>query len=80
MFPEGSKYPYEATRGRPSPSLAPILAEALEPDLDLRATPPPARSTTNPRYGAWDLSSDRANAVRAILGEFGLSDDRLHSP
>src|SRR5690606_38491763 len=31
----------------------------------------------NPRYGAWELSADRANVVRSILGEFGLSDDRI---
>ena len=27
--------------------------------------------------GSWELSSDRANVVRALLGEFGLADDRI---
>ena len=31
------------------------------------------------RYGPWELSSDRANVVRSILGEFGLSETHVDS-
>jgi chemotaxis protein MotB len=33
----------------------------------------------NPRYGSWELSADRANTVRQILGEFGLADSHVNS-
>ena len=33
----------------------------------------------NPRYGPWELSADRANVVRSILGEFGMGEDRVKS-
>jgi chemotaxis protein MotB len=77
MFPEGSKYPYEATR-KAIAALAPILQKLSSP-ITISGHTAAGASYPNPRYGAWELSSDRANAVRAILGEFGLSDDRVHS-
>src|SRR6201995_5464522 len=70
MFPDGSKEPYERTR---------LLIQKLAKPL--RATPlrvavightaagfVPSRS----EYGAFDLSADRANAVRQILEREGL--------
>src|SRR5213595_3651520 len=70
MFPDGSKEPYERTR---------LLIQKLAKPL--RATPlrvsivghtasgiAPARS----EYDAFDLSADRANAVRQILEKEGL--------
>jgi chemotaxis protein MotB len=77
MFPEGSKYPYEETR-RAIAALAPILEKQSSP-ISISGHTAAGATYPNPRYGAWDLSSDRANTVRAILGEFGLSNDRLHS-
>jgi chemotaxis protein MotB len=77
MFPEGSKYPYEATR-KAIAVLGPILQKLSSP-ITISGHTAAGAAYPNPRYGAWDLSSDRANAVRAILGEFGLSDDRVHS-
>jgi chemotaxis protein MotB len=77
MFPEGSKYPYETTR-KAIAALAPILGKLSSP-IAISGHTAAGASYPNPRYGAWDLSSDRANAVRSILGEFGLSEDRLHS-
>ena len=77
MFPEGSKFPYEETR-KAIAALAPIL-EKLSSPISISGHTAAGASYPNPRYGSWDLSTDRANAVRSILGEFGLSDDRLHS-
>ncbi|MGV3491216.1 MAG: flagellar motor protein MotB [Devosia sp.] len=77
MFPEGSKYPYEATR-QAIATLAPIL-EKLSSPIAISGHTAAGASYANPRYGAWDLSTDRANVVRGILGEFGLSDNRLQS-
>jgi chemotaxis protein MotB len=77
MFPEGSKYPYETTR-KAIAALAPIL-QKLSSQVTISGHTAAGATYANPRYGAWELSSDRANAVRSILGEFGLSDDRVHS-
>lgn len=77
MFPEGSKFPYEETR-KAIAALGPIL-ERLSRPIAISGHTAAGASYPNPRYGAWDLSSDRANTVRSILGEFGLSDDRLQS-
>lgn len=77
MFPEGSKYPYESTR-KAIAALAPIL-QKLSSQITISGHTAAGATYANPRYGAWELSSDRANAVRSILGEFGLSDDRVHS-
>ena len=77
MFPEGSKYPYETTR-KAIATLAPIL-QKLSSQITIAGHTAAGAAYPNPRYGAWELSSDRANAVRSILGEFGLSDDRVRS-
>ena len=77
MFPEGSKYPYEVTREAIA-MLAPIL-DQLPSQIAISGHTAAGAIYNNPRYGAWDLSSDRANAVRSILAEFGLNEDRLHS-
>jgi chemotaxis protein MotB len=77
MFPEGSKYPFEPTR-KAIAALAPIL-QKLSNQITISGHTAAGAVYENPRYGAWDLSSDRANAVRAILGEFGLSDDRIRA-
>lgn len=70
MFPEGSKEPYERTR-----RLIQKIAATLRP-LSFRisitghtsASKIPARAG----YGPWNLSADRANAVRQILQEEGV--------
>jgi chemotaxis protein MotB len=77
MFPEGSKYPYEATR-QAIAMLAPIL-DQLPSQITISGHTAAGAIYNNPRYGAWDLSSDRANTVRSILSEFGLNEDRVHS-
>lgn len=76
MFPEGSKFPYEVTR-RAIAALAPILAQLPNP---VRISGHVAAGGSySGQYGPWDLSSDRANAVRQILGEFGLPSRRIES-
>ena len=77
MFPEGSKYPLESTR-KAIATIAPIL-QKLPNQITISGYTAAGVKYPNPRYGAWDLSSDRANAVRDILTEFGLSDDHISS-
>ena len=75
MFPEGSKYPTEQAR-QAIAALGPIL-QKLSNQVTISGHTAAGGSYSNPRYGAWELSSDRANVVRSLLGEFGLSDDRV---
>jgi chemotaxis protein MotB len=77
MFPEGSKYPLEAAR-RAIAAIAPIL-QKLPNQIAISGYTSAGARYTNPHYGAWDLSTDRANVVRDILGEFGLTDDHIAS-
>ena len=77
MFPEGSKYPYELTR-KAIAAIAPILAR-MPNQFKMSGHTAAGAAYPNPRYGAWDLSADRANVVRTLLGEFGLADDRFDS-
>jgi chemotaxis protein MotB len=75
MFPEGSKYPLEPTREAIA-AIAPIL-QKLPNQIRISGHIAAGTRFDDPRYGPWELSSDRANVVRQILGEFGLSDDRI---
>ena len=59
-------------------TIAPILTK-LSSQVRISGHTAAGAIYRNPRYGAWDLSSDRANVVRSILGEFGLSDDHVSS-
>lgn len=75
MFPEGSKYPYEITREAIA-AIAPIIA-LLPNQISISGHTAAGGTYTNPRYGSWELSTDRANSVRTVLGEFGMPDDRV---
>jgi chemotaxis protein MotB len=77
MFPDASKYPNEPTRLAIA-VIAPILNK-LPNQIRISGHTAGGQTFVNPRYGAWELSSDRANATRSILNEFGLSEDRVHS-
>lgn len=77
MFPEGSKYPNEPTR-QALAAIAPILQKLSNP-VRIAGHTAAGGVYANPRYGSWELSADRANAVRQILGEFGLADDRINA-
>lgn len=75
MFPEGLKQPFERTR-RIIQKLAPAL-KAMPYRLSIvghtSANPVPAK----PGYGPWELSADRANAVREILAAEGIPNGHI---
>jgi chemotaxis protein MotB len=70
MFADGSKMPYERTRRLIEKLAVPLKATPLRISIigHTAAGFVPARSD----YGAFDLSADRANAVRQILEREGL--------
>jgi chemotaxis protein MotB len=70
MFPDGSKMPYERTRRLIEKLAGPLKAIPLRISIigHTAAGFVPTRSD----YGAFDLSADRANAVRQILEREGL--------
>jgi chemotaxis protein MotB len=70
MFPEGAKEPYERTR-----KLLVKIAEsirAMPNRVIITGHTAALRSPPKGDYGAFDLSADRANAVRAILQASGV--------
>jgi chemotaxis protein MotB len=70
MFPDGSKVPYERTRRLVQKLAGPLKATPLRISIagHTAAGYVPSKSD----YGAFDLSADRANAVRQILEREGL--------
>jgi chemotaxis protein MotB len=70
MFPDGSKVPYDRTRRLIEKLAIPLKATPLRISIvgHTAAGFVPARTD----YGAFDLSTDRANAVRQILERQGL--------
>ncbi|MEO1199208.1 MAG: flagellar motor protein MotB [Pseudomonadota bacterium] len=77
MFPEGSKYPYERTRIILQ-RMVPVLRD-LPNRLAITGHTTSDTSDEQPGYGHWELSADRANAVRAILQNAGVPRDRFAS-
>lgn len=77
MFPEGSKYPFEITR-KAIAAMAPLLQQ-LPNQIRITGHTAAGSHYDNPRYGAWELSLDRANVTRRILEEFGLSASHVDS-
>lgn len=77
MFPEGEALPYERTR-RIIAALAPTLRRMPN---RIRITGHTATKLGASRdiAGSWKLSSERALAVRALLSNNGLQDDRFES-
>jgi chemotaxis protein MotB len=70
MFPEGTKIPYERTR-----VIIQKLAGALKATpyrVSITGHTAATRMAPQPDYGPWNLSADRANAVRQILEEQGF--------
>jgi chemotaxis protein MotB len=70
MFPEGSKEPFERTRKLIQRLATPLKATPYRIAITCHtsATRIPPKSN----YGPWDLSADRANAVRQILEREGF--------
>jgi chemotaxis protein MotB len=70
MFPEGSKEPYERTRRLIQRLAAPLKATGFRVSITGHTSAsriPPQRG-----YGPWELSADRANAVRKQLEMEGM--------
>ncbi|MGH6664788.1 MAG: OmpA/MotB family protein [Pseudolabrys sp.] len=76
MFPDGSKEPYERTR-----KLIQKIAPALK-TMPFRVSIIGHTATSavpdKPGYGPWELSADRANAVREILAGEGLPSAHIY--
>jgi chemotaxis protein MotB len=70
MFADGSKAPYERTRRLIQKLAAPLKATPLRISIVGHTAAGFVPSTGD--YGAFDLSADRANAVRQILEREGL--------
>jgi chemotaxis protein MotB len=70
MFADGSKVPYERTRRLIQKLAAPLKATPLRISIVGHTAAGFVPSTGD--YGAFDLSADRANAVRQILEREGL--------
>ncbi|MGA2892081.1 MAG: flagellar motor protein MotB [Xanthobacteraceae bacterium] len=77
MFPEGSKQPYERTR-RIIQKIAGALKE-LPYRVSITGHTSASQAPPQPDYGPWNLSVDRANAVRQILEEEGLPSNNIYA-
>jgi chemotaxis protein MotB len=76
MFPEGAKEPFERTRRLIQRLAGPI--KAMPNRISISGHTAATRIPSRPGYGAWELSSDRANAVRQILEEEGVPPAHLY--
>ncbi len=70
MFPEGSKEPHERTRRLIQRLAAPLKATAFR--VSITGHTSASRMPPQPGYGPWELSADRANAVRQQLETDGM--------
>jgi len=70
MFPDGSKVPYDRTRRLIEKLAVPLKATPLR--VSIVGHTAAGFVTARSDYGAFDLSADRANAVRQILERQGL--------
>jgi chemotaxis protein MotB len=69
MFPEGAKEPYERTRVIIQKLAGPLKATPYR--VSITGHTSATRTAPQPGSGPWNLSVDRANAVRQILEEQG---------
>ena len=75
MFPDGAKDPYDRTR-RVVQKLA-IPLKSLPNRISITGHTAASRLPPRPGYGPWELSADRANAVRQILEDEGLASTHI---
>lgn len=75
MFPEGSKEPYERTRKLISKLAAPLKSTPFR--IAVTGHTAAARVPSTPDYGPWELSADRANAVRRVLEAEGVPSPQI---
>jgi chemotaxis protein MotB len=76
MFAEGSKEPNERTRRIVQRLAAPLKATAFR--LSISGHTSATRLPPQPGYGPWELSADRANAVRKLLENEGLPTSHIY--
>ena len=76
--PEGSKEPYERTRRIIEKLAGPLKATPYRVSITGH-TSASKRRRRGPDYGPWNLSVDRANAVRQILEEEGLPSTNIYA-
>jgi chemotaxis protein MotB len=76
MFPDGSKEPYERTR-KLIQKIAPSL-KAMPFRVSITGHTATSKIPEKPGYGPWELSADRANAVREILAAEGLPSAHIY--
>jgi chemotaxis protein MotB len=76
MFPEGAKEPYERTRR----IVAKLAEQIRKMPYRVMISGHTSASKLPPKanYGAFDLSADRANAVRQILQEEGVRANQIY--
>lgn len=77
MFPPGEVEPYERTR-RLLEKMGPVL-KSLPNRIRITGHTDASRRYERPGYTLWDLSADRAKAVRDILAESGLPHERFYA-
>jgi chemotaxis protein MotB len=70
MFPDGAKEPYDRTRRIVQKLAVPL--KALPNRISITGHTAASRLPPRPGYGPWELSADRANAVRQIVEDEGL--------
>ena len=70
MFPDGAKEPYDRTRRIIRKLAGPL--KALPNRVSITGHTAASRQPPRPGYGPWELSAERANAVRQILEDEGL--------
>jgi chemotaxis protein MotB len=77
MFPEGSKDPYERTRRIIEKLAVPLKATPYR--IAITGHTSASKVPSKAEYGPWNLSADRANAVRQILAEEGLPEEKFYA-
>jgi chemotaxis protein MotB len=70
MFPEGSREPYERTRQVIRGLAGPLRAMPFR--ISIAGHTSASKLLPRPNYGPWELSADRANAVRKQLESEGV--------
>jgi chemotaxis protein MotB len=76
MFPEGGREPYERTRKLIEKIAGPLRAAPYR--IMVTGHTSRSRVPAPPGYGPWELSVDRANAVRRILQEEGVPEIKFY--
>jgi chemotaxis protein MotB len=76
MFPEGAKEPYERARKVFEKIARPL--RAIPYRIAVTGHTSSSKVPAQPGYGPWELSVDRANAVRRILQEEGVPETQFY--